>query len=161
MFKEKMNIREAQKHAKKWVRSLRAAEALEAVCDAVVDAEDRIGMADLHVKNSRDELSALENDKEVVRLEILALAAAQEDLVRQGKTLAETLAAYKEQVNKDISALDGQLEDHTENYNEAIKSMEKRKEEFVDELKALRVEKEHIESVVEAFRKANTLQAGD
>ncbi len=152
---ERMNIHDAQQHARRWVKSLRAAEALEGVCDAVADAEARISGAEKAVKDAYAEVEVLELRKAELQQETLAIAATHEDLHLKSKHLSETYTSYKKQVDEDVAVLKGHLEDHVDRYDEALKSMAIRKEEFAVELKLLRAEKEKIESVVEAFQEAS------
>ncbi len=161
MPQEQMSVHEAQKHARQWVRSLRAAVALEEVCDAVVDAEDRITMADLHVSNSRVEVEALEKRKVQLEEENLALGATQEDIHRQGKTLAETLATYKKQVESDLQDLENRFQMRTVAFNKRHANLRDQKTKLVAEVDVLRAEKERIEGVVEAFQKVSTAAQGD
>jgi len=155
MPKEKMNVREAQKQARQMTRFFKAFQHLAGVLDRVVDAEDHVSAADLHVKNAHSEVAVLEEQKAQLEQDNAVLKEAQENIQRQGKTLAETLATYEEQVNKDVAVLKDHLEDHVDRYDEALKSMAIRKEEFVVELRLLHAEKDKIESVVAAFQEAS------
>lgn len=155
MPKEKMNIHDAQQHARRWVKDLRAAEHLEKVCDAVADAEARIGGAKKAVADAYAEVGALEERKVELQEENLALKDANEDIKIVAGHLSETFVSYKKQTDEEMAKIKQSLEDEAAAYRGAVSSMSIRKEEFAVELKLLRAEKEKIEHVIEAFRGAS------
>lgn len=155
MTETSMDVHEAQKQARQMSRFFRAFKDLNLVLDAVVDAEDHISHAKLEVSNSHEHMKVLLAEKSALEDDITAYTAQKEDMHRQAKTLAVTLSAYQEQVETKIGELDSIYEKAAEKHDKAVSQLTVIKTDLVEQVKALQAEKDQIESVVEAFRKAN------
>ncbi len=154
--KEEMTLHEAQQHAHRMMRERKAVEFMAGVIDAAVWAEDGVKNADLAVRNSRNELDVLEGLKVQLNVDNLSLRAVQEDMQRQGQALSEKLVVYEKSVEVRMAALDSEYEEKAERLDERYAVLQVQKDELEQQVAALATEKAQIESVVEAFRKANT-----
>ena len=156
MSEKPMTLNEAQQHAHRLARERKAMEFMADVIDAAVWAEDGVKNSELAVENARKDLQAIKDIQDKLLTENVAIVAAQEDLVRHGRELSETVAVYEKTVEVRMAALDGEYEEKAEGLDERLQVLQVQKDELEQQVAVLATEKAHIEGVVEAFRKANT-----
>ena len=155
MAKEEMTLNDARKKVRQVTRFVRMFQDIEEVLDVAISSEDQAKMADLHVKNARNEIGALRDRTVEIEQQNVALLAVQEDMQRQGQFLSEKFSAYEKSVEVRMAALDSEYEERAERLDERYEVLQVQKDELEQQVAALATEKAHIEGVVEAFRKAN------
>ena len=155
MSEKPMTLNEAQKVAHRLVRERKALEFMAGVIDTAVWADDTRKNAERAVEDAQDQVHVLEGRKAQLQTENLALEAAQGDLKRHGKELSETTIVYEKTIEVRMAALDGEYEEKAEKLDERAEVLRRQKDSLEQTVAALTAEKAHIESVVEAFRKAN------